>query len=43
VTSNPAFEPTPNGLARHQPRAGYAHFALGWRHAKPLGSAQCER
>lgn len=43
MTYNPSFEPTPNGLARHQPRAGFAHFALGWQHAKPLVSAQFER
>ena len=28
ATPNHSFEPTPNGLARRQPRAGFAHFAL---------------
>ena len=43
MRSNHSFEPTPNGLARHQPRAGFAHFALGWRRANPSVSAQFER
>ena len=43
VRPNHSFEPTPHGLARHQPRAGFAHFALVWRRTKPLVAAQFER